>query len=113
MNTEQDITHNIQAINPNLEKLKQASPHCFDKNGDFDFAKFKAELDSSDINIAKEGYSLDWLGKSYARVLGSDATTTLLKEDEVHVIYNVKRNGINIILINNCFLSHFSRYLHF
>ncbi len=84
MSTEQDITHNIQAINPNLEKLKQAFPHCFDKNGAFDFAKFKAELDSNDINIAKEGYSLDWLGKSYARVLASDAATTLLKEDEAH-----------------------------
>ena len=79
MSTEQEITHNIQAINPNLDKLKQTFPHCFDKNGDFDFAKFKAELDSNDINIAKEGYGLNWLGKSYARVLASDAATTLLK----------------------------------
>ena len=92
MSTEQDITHNIQAINPNMEKLKQAFPQCFDKNGDFDFAKFKAELDSNDINIAKEGYSLDWLGKSYARVLASDAATTLLKEDEVH---NAKPENVN------------------
>lgn len=92
MSTEQDITHNIQAINPSLEKLKQAFPHCFDKNGDFDFAKFKAELDSNDINIAKEGYSLDWLGKSYARVLASDAAITLLKEDEVH---NAKPENVN------------------
>src|SRR5690606_31578186 len=92
MSTEQDITNNIQAINPNLDKLKQAFPHCFDKNGDFDFAKFKAELDSSDIHIAKEGYSLDWLGKSYARVLASDAATTLLKEDEAH---NSKPENVN------------------
>jgi len=73
MSTEQDITHNIQAINPNLEKLKQAFPHCFDKNGDFDFTKFKEELDSSNINIAIEGYSLFWLGKSYAGVSASDS----------------------------------------
>lgn len=92
MSTEQDITKNIQAINPNLEKLKQAFPHCFDKNGDFDFAKFKAELDNNDINIAKEGYSLNWLGKSYARVLASDAATTLLKEDEAH---NAKPENVN------------------
>lgn len=92
MSTEQDITKNIQAINPNLEKLKQAFPHCFDKNGDFDFAKFKAELDNNDINIAKEGYSLNWLGKSYARVLASDAATTLLKEDEAH---NTKPENVN------------------
>lgn len=98
MSTEQDITHNIQAINPNLEKLKQAFPHCFDKNGDFDFAKFKAELDSNDINIAKEGYSLDWLGKSYARVLASDAATTLLKEDEVHNAKPENANSQNLLI---------------
>ena len=98
MSTEQDITHNIQAINPNLEKLKQAFPHCFDKNGAFDFAKFKAELDSNDINIAKEGYSLDWLGKSYARVLASDAATTLLKEDEVHNTKPGNANSQNVLI---------------
>lgn len=98
MSTEQDITHNIQAINPNLDKLKQAFPHCFDKNGDFDFAKFKAELDSNDINIAKEGYSLDWLGKSYARILASDAATTLLKEDEVHNAKPENANSQNLLI---------------
>jgi len=98
MSTEQDITQNIQAINPNLDKLKQAFPHCFDKNGDFDFAKFKAELDSNDINIAKEGYSLDWLGKSYARVLASDAATTLLQEDEVHNAKPENANSQNLLI---------------
>src|SRR5690606_35387559 len=98
MSTEQDITHNIQAINPNLEKLKQAFPHCFDKNGDFDFVKFKAELDSNSINIAKEGYSLNWLGKSCARVLASDAATTLLKEDEVHNAKPENANSQNVLI---------------
>ena len=98
MSTEQNIIHNIQAINPNLEKLKQAFPHCFGKNGDFDFAKFKAELDSSDINIAKEGYSLDWLGKSYARILASDAATTLLKEDEAHNTKPENANSQNLLI---------------
>lgn len=98
MSTEQEITHNIQAINPSLEKLKQAFPHCFDKNGDFDFAKFKAELDSNDINIAKEGYGLNWLGKSYARVLASDAATTLLKEDEVHNAEPENANSQNLLI---------------
>src|SRR5690554_459542 len=98
MSTEQDITNNIQAINPNLEKLKQAFPHCFDKNGDFDFVKFKAELDSNAINIAKEGYSLNWLGKSYARVLASDAATTLLKEDEAHNTKPENANSQNLLI---------------
>lgn len=98
MSTEHNLTNNIQAINPNLEKLKQAFPHCFDKNGDFDFAKFKAELDSNDINIAKEGYGLNWLGKSYARVLASDAATTLLKEDEAHNAKPENANSQNLLI---------------
>lgn len=98
MSTEQNITHNIQAHNPNLDKLKQAFPHCFDKNGGFDFEKFKAELDSSDINISKERYSLDWLGKSYARVLASDAATTLLSEDEAHNAKAENANSQNLLI---------------
>ncbi|MFV0554612.1 MAG: DNA methyltransferase, partial [Mangrovibacterium sp.] len=98
MSAEQNITHNIQAHNPNLDKLKQAFPHCFDKNGGFDFEKFKAELDSSDINISKERYSLDWLGKSYARVLASDAATTLLSEDEAHNAKAENANSQNLLI---------------
>lgn len=98
MNTEQNITNDITAINPNLDNLKQAFPHCFDKNGDFDFAKFKTELSASDINLAKEGYSLDWLGKSYARLLASDAATTLLKEDEAHNAKSENANSQNLLI---------------
>jgi adenine-specific DNA-methyltransferase len=38
---------------------------------------FKAKIDFS-----KESYGMDWLGKSYARLLASDPATTLLKEDK-------------------------------
>lgn len=95
---EQNITNYINPINPNLYKLKQAFPHCFDKNGDFDFEKFSAELSTSDINLAKEGYGLDWLGKSYARILASDSATTLLKEDEVHNIKAENANSQNLLI---------------
>lgn len=98
MSTEQNITQNIKPINPSIDKLKQSFPHCFDKNGSFDFEKFKNELLSLTINIAKEGYSLDWLGKSYARILASDAATTLLKEDEDHNIKPENTNSQNLLI---------------
>lgn len=82
----------------NMEKLKQAFPHCFDKNGDFDFAKFREELEGSGMNIAKEGYALNWLGKSYARVLASDAATTLLREDEAHNAKSENANSENLLI---------------
>lgn len=82
MNAAQKITGNIQPPNKDLEILKQNFPNCFDKNGAFDFEKFKTQLSKKEINFSKESYGMDWLGKSYARLLATDETTTLLKEDE-------------------------------
>lgn len=63
--------------------MKKNFSHCFDKEGDFDFEKFKQELSKNeDIAFSNESYGMDWLGKSYARLLGSDEATTLLKENE-------------------------------
>lgn len=89
---DEDFTYNMRAVNFSLSNLKRCFPHCFDRDGNFDFSKFRSELDNSEINISKEGYSLDWLGKSYARFLSSDSATTLLKEDEEH---NSKPENIN------------------
>ncbi len=78
----QQTTNNIKIPNKNLEKLKKDFPQCFDKNGNFDFEKFKKELAQSEIDFSKESYGMDWLGKSYARLLATDEATTLLKENE-------------------------------
>ena len=41
MSKEEKITGNIQPPNKDLETLKNNFPNCFDKNGEFDFEKFK------------------------------------------------------------------------
>ena len=82
MSKKQKITGNIQAPNKDLEILKQNFPNCFDKKGEFDFEKFQTQLSKNEINFSKESYGMDWLGKSYARLLATDETTTLLQEDE-------------------------------
>ena len=82
MNKE-SITNSIKTPNNNMEVLKKNFSHCFDKNGNFDFEKFKNEIvQNNEIDFSKESYGIDWLGKSYARLLASDEATTLLKEDE-------------------------------
>ncbi|QTD38029.1 hypothetical protein JL193_01620 [Polaribacter batillariae] len=80
MSNQQKITGNIQPPNKDLEILKQNFSNCFDKSGAFDFEKFKTQLSTTEINFSKESYGMDWLGKSYARLLATDETTTLLKE---------------------------------
>lgn len=92
MEKEQEATQNIIVPNKNLDILKQHFSHCFDKDGDFNFEKFKTELSEKEVNFSKESYTMDWLGKSYARLLASDEATTLLREDEK---FNQQPENIN------------------
>ena len=87
MEIKQDLTGNLTAANKNLAVLKEHFGHCFDKQGNFLLEKFQAELEAGELNFSKESYGLDWLGRSYARLLACDAATTLLKED---VAFNQK-----------------------
>ena len=92
MSKEQKITNDIKVPNKDLEALRLNFPHCFDKDGNFQLEKFKANLTEKEINFSTESYGLDWLGKSYARLLASDPATTLLKADETH---NSKPENVN------------------
>lgn len=97
MNKE-EITGHITSVNNDLEILKQNFPNCFDKNGNFDFEKFKTQLTANEINFSKESNELDWLGKSYARLLVSDETNTLLKEDESFNHQDVNEKSENLLI---------------
>ncbi|MCD8418404.1 site-specific DNA-methyltransferase [Tenacibaculum finnmarkense genomovar finnmarkense] len=98
MTKEENTTQNISALNKNMDVLKKNFSHCFDKNGDFDFDKFKKELSENEVNFSKESYGMDWLGKSYARLLASDSTTTLLKEDENFNTKEENKNSENLLI---------------
>ncbi|MBE7661338.1 site-specific DNA-methyltransferase [Tenacibaculum finnmarkense] len=98
MTKEENTTQNISVLNKDMDVLKKNFSHCFDKNGDFDFDKFKNELSKSEVNFSKESYGMDWLGKSYARLLASDSTTTLLKEDEDFNTKDENKNSENLLI---------------
>jgi adenine-specific DNA-methyltransferase len=92
MSNEQKVTNDIKVPNKELEVLKLHFPNCFDKEGNFQIEKFRQNLAGKEIKFSNENYGLDWLGKSYARLLASDPATTLLKEDETH---NQKKENLN------------------
>jgi adenine-specific DNA-methyltransferase len=98
MSKEQKITTDIKVPNKDLEALRINFPHCFDKDGNFQLEKFKNNLTEKEINFSTESYGLDWLGKSYARLLASDPATTLLKEDETHNSKAENTNSENLLL---------------
>lgn len=98
MSKEQKITTDIKVPNKDLEALKINFPHCFDKEGNFQLEKFKNNLTEKEINFSTESYGLDWLGKSYARLLASDPATTLLKADETHNSKPENANSENLLI---------------
>ena len=74
------IRNNIESnekIQPNSREinfLKNNLPCYFDKDGNFQVDKFIMMLKTNEITITKEGYQLNFLGKSYARFQTSTET---------------------------------------
>ena len=110
----EDITNNIAVPNDDLEVLKKSFGHCFDKDGAFDFDKFKRELETKKVDFSKESYSMDWLGKKYARLLATDPALTLLREDKVWNERVENKDSQNLLLKGDNLevLKHLSNAYH-
>ena len=84
-----------ETVQPNtreIEKLKNILPQYFNKNGEFNLVKFKEMLISEEVNITKEGYELNFLGKKYAKFQSGLETETVIVPDNEH---NQKEENIN------------------
>ncbi|WP_197285484.1 site-specific DNA-methyltransferase [Pedobacter sp. R20-19] len=77
--------------------LKEHFPTCFNVDGSFDIARFLGEV-KDQANIVHEGYELKFLGKSYAKLLASTDTTTIIKPEEVHNNLPENFNSENIYI---------------
>lgn len=83
-----------------VEILKNVYPSLIcEKDGKYevDIEKLKLELGKGS-DIINEGYSLNWLGQSYSRVLRDCPTTTLIKPDYNHnqLKENINSNNVYI-----------------
>ncbi|MFA6143396.1 MAG: site-specific DNA-methyltransferase [Sulfurimonas sp.] len=81
-----------------LAILKKNFPNCFDKNGAFVPHKMMEIVGKSDLDLSRESYSLNWLGKSYARLLANENPQTLLKEDKEYNAKEANKNSQNILI---------------
>ncbi|WP_375741717.1 site-specific DNA-methyltransferase [Neisseria meningitidis] len=84
MNTEAIYTSDgITANSTQLEQLKKLFPACFDADGNFLIDRLQAEI-VPQTDIGREFYEMNWLGKSYARLLRNLPPETLISEDKTH-----------------------------
>ena len=83
MTIREEILHtHIETVNSKqLAILKKHLPQCFDKSGHFIQEKMLEVVNANEVALSKESYTLNWLGKSYARLLTNLPPKTLINED--------------------------------
>lgn len=94
INNNSEITANSKQI----EILKNNFPQCFDKDGNFIAVKMEEIVTGNGLELSKESYSLNWLGKSYARLLSNENPQTMLYEDKEHNSQEKNKKSENILI---------------
>lgn len=99
MTTEYTVpTEKITSNSEQLAVLKNNFPQCFDKQGKFIVSKLQEILQADGVDLSRESYSLNWLGKSYARVLANEPIRTMLSEDKDHNEQEQNKNSHNLLI---------------
>ena len=94
------IAKENEAVTPTtreMEGLKEYFPQCFNQQGEFDIDKFREAIQPQ-VDVTREGRSYDFLGKSYARMLSSLDTTTVIRPDTEHNSKPENQNSENIYI---------------
>ncbi len=87
----------IKANDMVFRKLHADFPNCFNKEGKFDLEKFQS-LISDKVDITKEGYDLNFLGKNYANLIASTETETVIQPDIEHNSKPENKDSQNIYI---------------
>lgn len=84
--------------NSSIALLKQHFPQCFDKDGLFLPDKLAEQLQTANVPVSREYYTMNWLGKSYARYLCDCPPITLLGEDSAHNTQSQNQHSQNLLI---------------
>ncbi len=93
------LRHNedVHSNDKQLDILREHFSACFKQDGSFDLLRFKEEI-SDKTNVVQEGYELKFLGKSYAKLIASTDTTTVIQPNEAHNNLPENINSENIYI---------------
>jgi adenine-specific DNA-methyltransferase len=96
---EETLHSNIETVNSKqLAVLKKHFPQCFDKSGSFIQEKMLEVVNANEVELSKESYTLNWLGKSYARLLTNLPPKTLINEDVAHNQLEQNKDSKNLLI---------------
>jgi adenine-specific DNA-methyltransferase len=98
-NKEEALFSNEETSNSKqIEILKKNFPDFFDKKGDFILERMTEQLKVNEVEFSKESYSLNWLGKSYSRLLTNIPPQTLIVGDNEHNQIEKNKNSKNMLI---------------
>jgi adenine specific DNA methylase Mod len=95
-----DISNRNKEIKPTsheMELLHKDFANCFNNEGKFDITRFKAAI-SDKVDLINESQGFEFLGKSYARMLASMESTTVIIPDDEHNRLPENINSKNIYI---------------
>lgn len=96
---EETLHSNIETVNSKqLAVLKKHFPQCFDNSGNFIQEKMLEVVNANEVELSKESYTLNWLGKSYARLLTNLPPKTLINEDVAHNKLEHNKDSKNLLI---------------
>lgn len=96
---EETVYSNVETANSKqLAILKKHFPNCFDRNGNFIQERMLEVVNDSEIELSKESYSLNWLGKSYSRLLANLPPKTLIHADVEHNAQEQHQDSKNLLI---------------
>lgn len=87
----------LNASDKDIAILRQYFPGCFNEDGSFDVVKLQNQINDK-VDVTKEGFELNFLGKSYAKLLSAIDTTTVIKPDLEHNSLPENKNSENIYI---------------
>ncbi|HBC3968533.1 site-specific DNA-methyltransferase [Vibrio mytili] len=96
---EETVYSNVETVNSKqLAILKKHFPNCFDRDGNFIQERMLEVVNESEIELSKESYSLNWLGKSYSRLLANLPPKTLIHADVEHNSQEQHKDSNNLLI---------------
>lgn len=96
---EETVYSNVETANSKqLAILKKHFPNCFDRDGNFIQERMLEVVNDNEVELSKESYSLNWLGKSYSRLLANLPPKTLIHADIEHNVQEQHKDSKNLLI---------------
>jgi adenine-specific DNA-methyltransferase len=84
-----------------IARLRASLPEYFDRDGGFLLDRLHDALRAGEVDLNREGYELEFLGKSYAKYLTSTKTETVVIPDLEHNAESANSASENIYIVGD------------